>query len=127
MMVTVNMSSMSSKVIGKKVCLCARSPFGLSKDPGPKRHPNTWRREESQKKKGFMKVEEGGVHHKKYEGHCMKQWVKIPKATWTSPIIKKRYPCRTFLNKTSLMKDDVIDEMPNGTLKTLFPSNEMVN
>jgi hypothetical protein len=74
-----------------------------------------------------MKVEEGGVHHKKYEGHCMKQWVKISKATLISPVIKKRSPCRTFCNKTSLMKDDVIDEMPNGTLKTFIPSNKMVN
>jgi len=74
-----------------------------------------------------MKVEEGGVHHKKYEGHCMKQWIKIPKATWTSSVIKKRSLCRTISNKTSLMKDDVIDEMPNGIPKTLIPSNEMVN
>jgi hypothetical protein len=27
-----------------------------------------------------MKVEEGGVHCKKYDGCCTKQWVKIPKA-----------------------------------------------
>jgi len=30
--------------------------------------------------KDSMMVEKGGVHHKKYEGHYMKQWVKIPKA-----------------------------------------------
>jgi hypothetical protein len=27
-----------------------------------------------------MKVEDGGVHHKKYDGYCMKQRVTIPKA-----------------------------------------------
>jgi hypothetical protein len=28
-----------------------------------------------------MKVENGGVHRKKYDGRCMKQQVRIPKAT----------------------------------------------
>jgi hypothetical protein len=65
-----------------------------------------------------MKVEKGGVHHKIYEGHCMKQCIKIPKAIWTSPILEKRSTCRTSFNKAIFMKDDVIDEMPNGTPKT---------
>jgi hypothetical protein len=28
-----------------------------------------------------MKVEDGSVHRKKYNEHCMKQWIRIPKAT----------------------------------------------
>jgi len=31
--------------------------------------------------KESMKVGEGGVHRNRYDGHCMKQWVKIPKVT----------------------------------------------
>jgi hypothetical protein len=49
----------------------------------------------------------------------MKQYFKIPKATWTSPIIRKRSTCQTSSNKMYLMKDDMNDEIPNGTLKTL--------
>ncbi len=40
MMVDVDMSPMSPKIIGKKVCLCARILLGLSKDLEPKRRPN---------------------------------------------------------------------------------------
>jgi hypothetical protein len=39
-MVVINMSSISSKVIRRETCLQAKSPFGLSKNPRPKRHPN---------------------------------------------------------------------------------------
>jgi hypothetical protein len=31
--------------------------------------------------KDSFKVEEGGVHCKKYDGQCTKQWIKIPKVT----------------------------------------------
>jgi hypothetical protein len=119
-MVVVSMNPMPPKVIGKKNCLCVRGLFGLSKDPGPKRHPNTWRKEESKEVKDSMMVEKGVVHHKKYEGYYMKQWVRIPKATWTSPIIGKRSTCQTSSNGVSLMKDDVNDEVPNGTPKNLI-------
>jgi hypothetical protein len=44
----------------------------LSKDLGPKKQPNIWRKEESKEVKDSMMVEEEGVHHKKYEGRCMK-------------------------------------------------------
>jgi hypothetical protein len=54
-----------------------------------------------------MKVEDKGVHCKKYNGHCMKQWIRIPKTTWTSPILGKMSTCRMSSNKTYLMKDDV--------------------
>jgi hypothetical protein len=79
-MVAINMNPMPSKVIGRKACLQAKSPFGLSKDLGPKRCPNTWKKE-SKKVKDSMKMEKGNVHYKRYEGSCMKQWVEIPKAT----------------------------------------------
>ncbi len=74
-----------------------------------------------------MKVENEGVHCKKYNGHCMKQWVKILKATWTSPILKTKSTCRTTSSRASLMKDDVKDEVSNGTPKTWIPSNGVVN
>jgi hypothetical protein len=35
--------------------------------------------------KDFVKVEDGGVHHKRYNGHYTKQQVKIPKITLMSP------------------------------------------
>ncbi len=66
-----------------------------------------------------MKVEKGNVHCKKYEGHCTKQWVIIPKTTWTSSILGKRSACWTSSNNTFFMKDDVNDEMPNGTPNSL--------
>jgi hypothetical protein len=75
-----------------------------------------------------MKVEEGNVHHKKYNGHCTKQWVKIPNlVTWTSFILRKRSTYQTSFKRASLMKDDVNDKMPNGTPKTLIPFNVVVN
>ncbi len=64
----VGMNLMPPKVIEKKACLQSKTFYGLSKDPRPKKHPNTWRKE---KKKDFMKVEETGVHHKRYNGHCL--------------------------------------------------------
>ncbi len=73
-----------------------------------------------------MKVEKVGVHHKQYDGHYMKQWVKIPKATWTSPILGKRSTCQTPSNKAYLINDDVNDEVPNGTPKTLIPFDGVI-
>jgi hypothetical protein len=99
----------------------------LSKDLGPNKHPNIWRKEKSKEMKNSMKVEKGGVHHKRYDGHCTKQWVGIPKATWTSPILRKRSTCWTSCNMASLMKDDVNNQVPNGTPKTLIPSYGVVN
>jgi hypothetical protein len=52
-----------------------------------------------------MKMEEDCVHHKRYDGHCTKQWVKISKPTWTSPILKTRFTWQTSFSKASLMKD----------------------
>jgi len=59
-----------------------------------------------------MKVENEGVDRKRDNGHCMKQ-VRIPKATRTSPILRKRYTCC----KASLMNDNVKVKVP----KTLIP------
>lgn len=78
-MVDVEMNLMPSKIIGRGNCLRAKGPFGLLKDLGPKRHPNSWRREDSKEIKNFVKVEDGGVHLKIYDGHCTKQRIKIPK------------------------------------------------
>jgi hypothetical protein len=44
--------------------------LGLSKNPKPKRHPNTLWREESKEVKDFMKVENGSVHYRRYDGYC---------------------------------------------------------
>jgi hypothetical protein len=73
--------------------------------------------------KDSMKVEEGGVDCKKYEGCCMKQWIKITKAIWTSPILARRSTCWTSSNNAFFMKDDVNDEMPNKIPKTLILSD----
>jgi hypothetical protein len=45
--VDVDMSLMPSKVIGREICLKAKGPLGLSKNPRPKKHLNTLWREES--------------------------------------------------------------------------------
>jgi hypothetical protein len=74
-----------------------------------------------------MKVEDGGVHLKKYDGHCMKQQVRIPKATWKSPILRRRCTCLTYSWRVYLMKDDVKVMMLNRTPKTLILSDGVVN
>jgi hypothetical protein len=91
-MVVVYMNLMPSIAIRREACLRVRSPFGLtlSKHFEPKRHPNTWKKEESKDARKSMKVEEGSVHHNRYNGCCMNQWIEIPKATWTSPIVGKK-------------------------------------
>ncbi len=66
-------------------------------------------------------VGEAGVQHKKYESHCTKHWIIIPKATWTSPILGRKSTFWTSSNMASLMKDDVNDEMPNGIPKIIIP------
>jgi hypothetical protein len=40
----------------------------------------------------------------------------------TSPILR-RFTCQTSFNNASLMKDDVNDDLPNGTPKILIPFN----
>ncbi len=60
------------KIIGKEAYLCIKGPSRLSKDPRPKRGPNTLWRGKSKDVKDFMKVENGSVHRKKYDGHCGK-------------------------------------------------------
>jgi hypothetical protein len=74
-----------------------------------------------------VKVENEGVHCKRYEGYYMKQQIKIPMATWTSPIQRRRFRCRTSFNEASLMKDDVKIEVPNKTPKILILSDEVIN
>ncbi len=125
-MVVVNINTMPLNVIKKEVSLWAKNPFGLSKDLGPKWRPNIQMRDESKEIRDFMKVKEGGMHHNRYDGHCKKQWIKITKATW-SPFLRKRSTCQTLSNKTSLMKDDVNDGVPNGTFKILIPFYRVIN
>jgi hypothetical protein len=61
-----------------------------------------------------MKVGQRGVQCNKYNGRCAyKQWIKIWKATWTSPNLGRRSTCRTSSNKVFFMKDDLNDEVPN--------------
>jgi hypothetical protein len=71
-MMVVDMHPMPPKVIRRETCLQAKISSRLLKDLGPKRHPNTWRRDESKEVKDFMKVEEGRVNRKRYDGRCMK-------------------------------------------------------
>jgi hypothetical protein len=65
MMVVVSMNLMPPNMIGRKACLWLRGPFGLSKNLGPKKRPNTRNKDESKEIRVSMKVEEGGVHCKK--------------------------------------------------------------
>jgi len=69
--VDVNVNSTPPKVIGREACLRDKCPFGLSKNHGPKRHPNTCRKEKSKETRDFVKVEIGDVHRKKYNERCM--------------------------------------------------------
>jgi len=57
----------------REACLGTKGPSRLSKDLGLKKCPNILRREESKEIKDFVNVEDGGVHHKRYDGHCTKQ------------------------------------------------------
>jgi hypothetical protein len=74
-----------------------------------------------------MKVEDGSVHCKNYNGRYTKQEIRIPKATSTSPILGKRSTCRTSFCKASLMKDDVKIMMFSTTPKILIPLNGVIN
>jgi len=71
-MVDVDMNPMPPKVIGKEVFLQTKGHSGLSKNLGSKRCPNILWREKSKEIKDFMKVENGGVHRKRYNGCYMK-------------------------------------------------------
>jgi len=75
----------------------------------------------SQEIRDYVKLKYKGMHHKKYDGCCTKQWIKIPKATWTSPILRNRSTCWTSSNKAFFMKHDVKVEVPNKTPKILIP------
>jgi hypothetical protein len=72
-MVDVDINPMPLKVIEKEVYLQAKGLSWLLKDPRPKNCPNTLWKEESKETRDFMKVEDGGVHHKKYDERCTKQ------------------------------------------------------
>jgi hypothetical protein len=74
-----------------------------------------------------MKVREGGVEHNKYDGYCVQQWINIPNATWTLLDLGKRSTCWTFFNKIFFMRDDLNDEVPNGTLKILISFDGVLN
>jgi len=52
-MVAIDMSLTSLKVIGKEACLRTKGPFGVSKDLGPRRCPNTWKKGKIKGNKGF--------------------------------------------------------------------------
>ncbi len=80
-MMDVNMNPTPPKVTRKEACLQANGLFRLSKDLGPKSHSNILWTKETKEKKNFMKVEDGGVYHKKYDGCCTKQRIIIPRAT----------------------------------------------
>jgi hypothetical protein len=79
-MVDVDINLMPPKVIRSEACLQTKGLSGLSKDPKLKRCPNILWRKESKEIKDFMKVENGGVHCKRYNGCCTKQQFRIPKA-----------------------------------------------
>jgi len=80
-MVDVDMNSMPLKVVRRETCLQTKGFSRLLKDHGPKRCTNILWREESKEIKDYMKVENGSVHRKRYDGCYMKERVRIPKAT----------------------------------------------
>jgi hypothetical protein len=53
-MVAIGMSLMPLKDIGKEIFLQVKGPFGLSKDLGPKRCLNIWKKVWSRKKQGNL-------------------------------------------------------------------------
>ncbi len=115
------------KLLGEKFIYELKSFLGYQKILDP-RGAQTFEERGVKKKINFMKLEHECVHHKRYNGHCTKQWIKIPKATWTLSILRKRFTWQTSSNnKTSLMKDDVNDEVPNGTPKTLIHYDGVAN
>jgi hypothetical protein len=67
-MVDVDMNMTPPKVIEREACLQAKGLYGLSKDPKPKRCVNALKREESKEITDFVKVENGCVHYKRYDG-----------------------------------------------------------
>jgi hypothetical protein len=78
-MVAISMSSMLLKVIGKETCLRVKSLWAIK--GSWTLNLITWTKDELKEIKDSIKVENGGVHHKKYDGRYMKQWVKIQNAT----------------------------------------------
>jgi len=84
-MVDVNMNPTPPKVIRRESCLRTKNPSRLSKDFGPKRCPNTLWKEESKEIKDSLKVENGGVHHKRYDGHCTKKKLKFQRPSKQHP------------------------------------------
>jgi hypothetical protein len=58
--------------LGKRFVYVLKVLLGCQRILDPKGTQTLEGEKKSKKKKGSMK-EEGGVHHKKYEGHCMKQ------------------------------------------------------
>jgi hypothetical protein len=116
-MVVVGMSSIPLRVIRRETCLWTKGPLKLSKNPRPKRCPNVWKREDSKEITEFMKVEEIGVQRNKHDGYCAKQWIIIPKVTWTLPNLRRRSTCWTSFSMVFFMKVDMNDEVLNGTPK----------
>jgi hypothetical protein len=80
-MVDVNMSSTPPNVIGGMFVYKLKVIMGYQRIMDPKMHPKFLWKEKSKEIRDFMKVEDGSVHHKKYNGHYTKQRIKIPKAT----------------------------------------------
>jgi len=72
-------------------------------------------------------MENGGMHHKRYDGRCTKQQVRIPKDILTSPILKRRSTCRTSSSNAFFMKHDMKVKVPNRNPKILIPSDGVVN
>jgi len=71
-MVDVDMSLTPPKVIGREACLRAKNHSRLLKDPRRKKRPNILWREEWKEIRDSMKVKDGSVCRKKYNGHYMK-------------------------------------------------------
>jgi len=121
------MSLTPPNVIGGMFVYKLKVIMGYERIMDPKMHPNILWKEKSKEIRDSMKVEDGNVHHKRYNGHYTKQWIRILKATWTSPILRRRSTCQASSCRAFFMKDDVKIKVPNRTPKTLILSDEVVN
>jgi hypothetical protein len=74
-----------------------------------------------------MKVEDRGVHHKKYDGYCMKQRVKNSKGHLNITHFREKVHMLSIFCKASLMKNDVKVKLPKKIPNILIPSDGVVN
>ncbi len=74
-----------------------------------------------------MKVGEGGVQCNRYNGRCINNELEFQRLFEHCLVQGEREHAKHFFIKLSFMKDDLNDEMPNGTPKILIPYDGVLN